>query len=150
MKHIINAFNSDSSCKFDLHSSRFSDCLLFFSLFFNCLWCSPCILNIISNIFFFQIQQADVIKETKQFTYKDGAQYVFMDLVCEYMYNLTNFRTLPSEYRERCYHDGFIISSRQFPWSVLVSFQYHVAVLLSGWIVVFSQMSLICIATSWI
>lgn len=26
------------------------------------------------------IQEADIVKETKQFTYKDGAQYVFMDL----------------------------------------------------------------------
>ncbi|ONK61780.1 uncharacterized protein A4U43_C08F33510 [Asparagus officinalis] len=26
------------------------------------------------------IQQADIVKETKQFTYKDGNQYVFMDL----------------------------------------------------------------------
>ncbi|XP_039156883.1 elongation factor P isoform X3 [Eucalyptus grandis] len=28
----------------------------------------------------FQIDEADVFKETKQFTYKDGAQFVFMDL----------------------------------------------------------------------
>lgn len=29
----------------------------------------------------FQIQEANIAKETKQFTYKDGDQYVFMDLV---------------------------------------------------------------------
>jgi hypothetical protein len=30
---------------------------------------------------FSQIDEADVFKETKQFTYKDGSQFVFMDLV---------------------------------------------------------------------
>lgn len=29
----------------------------------------------------FQIEEADIFKETKQFTYKDGPQFVFMDLV---------------------------------------------------------------------
>ncbi|KAI3408967.1 uncharacterized protein J3R85_019915 [Psidium guajava] len=29
---------------------------------------------------FFQIDEANIFKETKQFTYKDGAQFVFMDL----------------------------------------------------------------------
>lgn len=28
-----------------------------------------------------QIQEANIAKETKQFTYKDGSQFVFMDLV---------------------------------------------------------------------
>lgn len=31
--------------------------------------------------YYFQIDQANVSKETKQFTYKDGSQFVFMDLV---------------------------------------------------------------------
>lgn len=41
------------------------------------------ILKIFSSyvLFFCQIPEADVFKETKQFTYKDGPQYVFMDLV---------------------------------------------------------------------
>ena len=30
---------------------------------------------------FLQIDETDVLKETKQFTYKDGSQFVFMDLV---------------------------------------------------------------------
>lgn len=30
---------------------------------------------------FLQIEEADIFKETKQYTYKDGAQFVFMDLV---------------------------------------------------------------------
>lgn len=30
---------------------------------------------------FLQIEEANVFKEAKQFTYKDGAQFVFMDLV---------------------------------------------------------------------
>lgn len=29
----------------------------------------------------FQMEEANVFKETKQFTYKDGSQFVFMDLV---------------------------------------------------------------------
>lgn len=32
-------------------------------------------------LLFLQLEEADVFKETKQFTYKDGAQFVFMDLV---------------------------------------------------------------------
>lgn len=32
-------------------------------------------------LLFWQLEEADVSKETKQFTYKDGSQYVFMDLV---------------------------------------------------------------------
>lgn len=30
---------------------------------------------------FLQIEEANVFKEAKQFTYKDGVQFVFMDLV---------------------------------------------------------------------
>lgn len=30
---------------------------------------------------FLQIEEANVFKESKQFTYKDGSQFVFMDLV---------------------------------------------------------------------
>lgn len=30
---------------------------------------------------FWQMEEANISKETKQYTYKDGAQYVFMDLV---------------------------------------------------------------------
>lgn len=33
------------------------------------------------KLLFLQIDDANVFKETKQFTYKDGAQFVFMDLV---------------------------------------------------------------------
>jgi len=29
-----------------------------------------------------QVEEANIYKETKQFTYKDGSQFVFMDLVC--------------------------------------------------------------------
>ncbi|XP_015055625.1 uncharacterized protein LOC107002208, partial [Solanum pennellii] len=35
-----------------------------------------------------QIEEANIYKETKQFTYKDGAQYVFMDLTSYEEYRL--------------------------------------------------------------
>jgi hypothetical protein len=34
-----------------------------------------------SCFLFLQIEEANVFKEAKQFTYKDGVQFVFMDLV---------------------------------------------------------------------
>ncbi|GFQ05876.1 elongation factor p, partial [Phtheirospermum japonicum] len=39
-----------------------------------------------------KIEEADIVKETKQYTYKDGAQYVFMDLSAyeEYHLNATD------------------------------------------------------------
>lgn len=40
----------------------------------------------ICYISFWQIEQADILKETKQFTYKDGSQFVFMDLVLSRTY----------------------------------------------------------------
>lgn len=33
----------------------------------------------------FQLEEANVYKEVKQFTYKDGSQFVFMDLVYKYI-----------------------------------------------------------------
>lgn len=34
-----------------------------------------------THVIFLQLEAADIFKETKQFTYKDGPQFVFMDLV---------------------------------------------------------------------
>ncbi|KAK3444820.1 hypothetical protein EUGRSUZ_A00739 [Eucalyptus grandis] len=39
------------------------------------------------------IDEADVFKETKQFTYKDGAQFVFMDLVCFFVHLVSIYCT---------------------------------------------------------
>ena len=36
----------------------------------------------------FQLEEANVYKEVKQFTYKDGSQFVFMDLVYKSIYML--------------------------------------------------------------
>lgn len=33
------------------------------------------------SVSIWQIEEADISKEVKQYTYKDGDQYVFMDLV---------------------------------------------------------------------
>ena len=35
----------------------------------------------VATLLHFQIQEASISKETKQFTYKEGSQFVFMDLV---------------------------------------------------------------------
>lgn len=41
---------------------------------------------IFCSLSFWQIDEANVFKETKQFTYKDGSQFVFMDLVSSGIY----------------------------------------------------------------
>ncbi|CAN1142046.1 Elongation factor P [Linum perenne] len=44
------------------------------------------------------LEEADVVKETKQYTYKDGGQYVFMDLVI-HLFSFDFSQTTFEEYR---------------------------------------------------
>ena len=60
--------------------------LLLLEKFCLCYVCKSNVADINSPFLFMckfipQLEEANVYKETKQFTYKDGSQYVFMDLV---------------------------------------------------------------------
>lgn len=76
------------------HNSRFrKSCAI--SVIFLLIFSSTFIIMYLC-ITSFQLEEANVYKEVKQFTYKDGSQFVFMDLVYKlyiYAYDLVVINT---------------------------------------------------------